>query len=82
MKCSWLAQEKTFSDNYGAAALAVFEEFETPDDLAGMDLGELPPSLRKRKKTVPPHPEKIAAAAQSAARGSYRLPKTVNDSVH
>jgi len=28
MKCSGLAQEKTFSNNYGAAALAVLEEFK------------------------------------------------------
>ena len=35
MKCSGLAQEKAFSDNYGAAALAVFEEFDSPDDIIG-----------------------------------------------
>ena len=29
-----------------------------------------------------PHPEKVAAAVQAAAKGSYRLPKTVNDSVN
>jgi hypothetical protein len=32
MKCCGLMQDKAFSDNFGAAALATFEEFETPDD--------------------------------------------------
>lgn len=82
MKCSGLAQEKTFSNNYGASALAVFEEFETPDDLANMDLDELTAFIAEKGKNRSPHPEKIAAAVQAAARGSYRLPQTVNDSVN
>ncbi|EGO63458.1 transposase IS116/IS110/IS902 family protein, partial [Acetonema longum DSM 6540] len=41
MKCSGLAQEKTFSNTFGKAALAVFEEFETPDDIANMDIDQL-----------------------------------------
>jgi transposase len=82
MKCSGLAQEKTFSDNYGAAALAVFDEFDTPDDLADMDLDELTAFIAEKGKNRSPHPEKIAEAVQAAARGSYRLPKTVGDSVN
>lgn len=82
MKCSGLAQEKTFSNNYSAAALAVFEEFDTPDDLENMDLDELTAFISEKGKNRSPHPEKIAKAVQSAARGSYRLPKTVNDSVN
>lgn len=82
MKCSGLAQEKAFSNNYGAAALALFEEFETPDDLENMDLDELTAFIAEKGKNRSPNPEKIAAAVQAAARGSYRLPKTVNDSVN
>jgi transposase len=82
MKCSGLAQEKTFSNNYGAAALAVFEEFDTPDDLVNMDLDELTAFIAEKGKNRSPHPEKIAKTVQAAARGSYRLPKTVNDSVN
>ena len=82
MKCSGLAQEKTFSSNYGTAALAVFEAFETPDNLANMDLGELTAFIAEKGKNRSPHPEKIAEAVQAAARGSYRLPKTLNDSVN
>ena len=82
MKCSGLAQDKAFSDNYGAAALALFEEFETPDDLEHMDLDELTAFIAEKGKNRSPHPEQIAKAVQAAARGSYRLPKTVNDSVN
>jgi transposase len=82
MKCSGLAQEKTFSSNYGTAALAVFEAFETPDNLANMDLDELTAFIAEKGKNRSPHPEKIAEAVQAAARGSYRLPKTLNDSVN
>jgi transposase len=82
MKCSGLAQEKIFSNNYGASALAVLEAFESPDDLVNMDLDELTSFIAEKGKNRSPNPEKIAKAVQAAARGSYRLPKTVNDSVN
>ena len=82
MKCSGLAQEKVFSDNYGAAALAVFEEFDTPDDIAEMDVEQLAAFIAEKGKNRSPRPNEIAKAVQAAACGSYRLPKTVNDSVN
>lgn len=82
MKCSGLAQEKTFSNNYGAAALALFERFDTPDDLENMSVDDLTAFISEKGKNRSPNPEKIAKAVQAAARGSYRLPKTVNDSVN
>jgi len=82
MKCSGLAQEKVFSSNYGAAALAVFEKFDTPDDIADMDVEELAAFIAEKGKNRSPRPEEIAREVQAAARGSYRLPKTVNDSVN
>lgn len=82
MKCSGLAQEKPFSNNYGAAALAVFETFETPDELIDMSLDKLSAFIAEKGKNRFPNPDKVAEAVQAAARGSYRLPKTVNDSVN
>jgi transposase len=82
LKCSGLAQDKAFSDNFGAAALSVFEEFETPDDLENIDFEALAVFISERGKNRSPRPEEIAKAVQAAARGSYRLPKTVNDSVN
>ena len=82
MKCSGLAQDKVFSNSYGATALALFEEFETPDDLENMDVDELTLFIAEKGKNRFPNPEKIAVAVKAAASGSYRLPKTMNDSVN
>ena len=82
LKCSGLAQEKVFSNNYGAAALAVFEEFDTPDDLLEMDIEQLASFIAVKGKNRFSNPDEIAKAIQAAASGSYRLPKTVSDSVN
>ncbi len=68
--------------NYGVAALAVFEEFETPDDIENMDVDELASFIAEKGKNRSPRPNELAKAVQAAAKGSYRLPKTVNDSVN
>ena len=82
MKCSGLAQDKAFSNNYGTTALALFEEFETPDDLEHMDLDELTAFIAEKGKNRFPNPKKVATAVQTAANRSYRLPAKVNDSVN
>jgi transposase len=82
LKCSGLAQEKVFSNNFGTTALAVFEEFETPDNIADMDIEQLVSFISEKGKNRFPRPDEVAKAVQAAARGSYRLPKTVNDSVN
>ena len=81
-KYSSLAQNKVFSDTFGATALALYEEFDSSDTLAYMDLHELTDFLVKKGKNHFTDPEAIAKAIQKAARSSYRLPKTVNDSVN
>jgi len=82
LKCSGFAQEKVFSDNFGAAALAVFEEFEYPDDLSEMDIDELAAFIAEKGKNHFANPNEVAKTAQAAARGSYRIPKTICDSVN
>jgi len=82
MKCSGLAQEDVFSDNCGATALALQEEFETPDDLENMDLAQLTAFVKEKGKGRFSNPEEVAKAIKAAANGSYRLPRTVNDSVN
>ena len=81
-KYSSLAQEKVFTDTFSTTALAVYEEFESADTLAYMDLHELTEFLQKKGKNNFSNPEEVAKAIQKAARSSYRLPKTVNDSVN
>lgn len=82
MKYSSMAQEKVFSDTFGTTALAVYEEFESSDSLAYMDLQELTDFIKEKGKNRFPDPDAVAKAIQKAARSSYRLPKTVNDSVN
>ena len=82
LKHSSFAQEKVFSDTFSATALAVYQSFDSVDELAYMDLAELTTFIQKSGKNRFPNPEEVARAIQAAARGSYRLPKTVNDSVN
>ena len=82
MKCSGLAQEKIFSDSFSTTALAVYNEFGMPDDIVNMDIEELATFIAEKGNNRSPRPDEIAKAVQTAARGSYRLPKTINDSVN
>lgn len=82
MKYSSMAQEKVFSDTFSVTALAVYEEFDSPHQLAYMDLQELTDFIKEKGKNRFPDPDSVAKAIQKAARSSYRLPKTVIDSVN
>jgi transposase len=81
-KYSTMTQEKVFSNTFGATALAIYDEFESAEALANMDLHELTDFIIKKGKNRFSAPDAVAKAIQKAARSSYRLPKTVNDSVN
>ena len=81
LKCSGLAQDKDII-NTSATTLALMEHFETADELAYADLDELTAFINKAGHGRFADPQATAKAVQAAARGSYRLPKTVNDSVN
>lgn len=81
-KYSTMTQEKVFSDTFSTTALAVYEEFESAEALANMDLQDLTDFIMEKGKNRFPDPDSVAKAIQKAARSSYRLPKTVNDSVN
>lgn len=81
-KYSTMTQEKVFSDTFGTTALAIYDEFESAEALAVMDLHELTAFIMEKGKNRFPNPDAVAKAIQKAARSSYRLPKTVNDSVN
>lgn len=81
-KYSTMAQEKVFSDTFSTTALAVYEEFDSAETLANMDLQQLTDFIIRKGKNRFPDPDAVAKAIQKAARSSYRLPKTVNDSVN
>lgn len=82
MKYSSMTQEKVFSNTFSVTALAIYEEFESADELAYMDLQELTDFIKDKGKNRFPDPDAVAKAIQKAAKSSYRLPKTINDSIN
>ena len=58
------------------------ERFETVDELANADLNELTAFISEAGRGRFADPDATAKAVQAAARGSYRLPRTVNDTVN
>ena len=81
-KYSSLTQDKIFTDKFGATALSVYTDFDSAETLVNMDLHELTEYIQKKGKNRFSDPDSVAKAIQKAARSSYRLPKTVNDSVN
>lgn len=80
LKCSGMAQDKDIR-NTSATTIALMEQFETVDDLANADLEELTAFLDENGRSFA-DPAAKAKAILDAAKGSYRLPKTVNDTVN
>ena len=81
LKCSGIAQASDIP-NTSATTLSLMEHFETADDLANADLEELASFVSEAGHGRFADPEATAKTIQAAAKGSYRLPKTVNDSVN
>ena len=81
-KYSTMTQEKVFSNTFSTTAFAVYQEIESAEALANMDLQELTDFIIEKGKNRFPDPDAVAKAIQKAARSSYRIPKTVNDSVN
>lgn len=77
---SGLAQEKIFSNKFGAASMAVIDEFSSLDELAYMNPDELADFIRKHGKNRFENPDEIADAVQRAAKSSYRPPQVIADS--
>lgn len=71
-----------FQNKLSATSLAVMEEFDSPEALAEISTEELVDFLVQHGKNRFDDPQAVAQALQKAARSSYRLPKTVNDSVN
>jgi transposase len=81
-KFSEMAVRPVFSNQTGATAISVIEDFQTLDSLINIPLEELVEYIIKKGKNHFSDPEKVAKALQKAARSSYRLPKTIEDSVN
>ena len=80
-KCCGLAQSQEIK-NTASSTFALMEHFETVDELANCPLDELAAFLRTASRGRFADSDETAKAIQAAARGSFRLPKTLNDSVN
>jgi len=80
LKCSGMAQDKEFQ-NTSATTIALMERFETVDELASTDLNELTTFIDEAGRNFA-DPAAKAKAIRGAAKNSYRLPITVNNSVN
>lgn len=82
LRFSSLAQENPLSNTFGATSIALIEDFSSVDELAYMPLEQLSAFLKKKGKGKFSDPDSLATDIQKAARSSYRLPKTVENSVN
>lgn len=80
-KYSELATNPDFK-NTSATMLNLVSDFDSVDDLANVPLEDLTAYIEKSGRGRFSDPEAVAKAIQAAAKGSYRLPKTINDSVN
>lgn len=82
MKFSGFTQENIFSNNFGATATAILEEFSSVDELAYMATNELADFIQKHGKGKFDNVEEIVSDLQKAAKNSYRPPTVIADSVN
>lgn len=80
-KYSELAQNPDFK-NTSATMLNLVSDFESVDDLANVPLEELSAYIEKSGHGRFSDPAAVAKQIHAAAKSSYRLPKTINDSVN
>ncbi len=73
-KYSTMTQEKVFSDTFSTTALAVYDEFESAEALANMDLHELTDFIIEKGKNRFPDPDAVAKAIQKARLGRIIMP--------
>ena len=81
-KFSTLDSAKVFSNTFGATSLAAICDFLSVDEIIYTPISELTDFVNQKGKGKFADPETVAAALQAAARSSYRVSKTVNDSLN
>lgn len=82
LKFSGLCQEKVFSNNFGAVAMELFQEYLTVEDIATRSLDDLIDFIMEHGKKHFDNPEATALSLKEAARKSYRLNPSVDNSLN
>jgi predicted flap endonuclease-1-like 5' DNA nuclease len=75
-------QNPLFSNNLGTTAMELTGNAFSLDEIIQMPVDELAAFINETEKGKFADPEALAAEIQKAARSSYRLPKTVENSVN
>ena len=75
-------KDQLFSDLCGTTALNLVDDFEDVDQIAYTPLEELTTYLVEQSRNKFSQPLELAKAIQKAAKTSYRLPKTIQDSLN
>jgi len=81
-KFSSLDSSRVFSNTFGATALSAACDFLSVDEIIYTPIDKLADFVNQKGKGKFADPQAIAAALQAAARSSYRVSKTVNDSLN
>ena len=81
LKFSTLSQEKILSDNFGATAEALLTEFNSTEDIANMSLEGLIDVISVASKNRFDDIHQTAENIKQAASSSFKLNKTLNDSL-
>lgn len=74
--------EQPFSDKFGATAIAVIQDFYSPEEIASIPLEELISYLMKKGHSRFKEPERVAKLLQKAARDSYRLDQAAYEPIN
>lgn len=82
LKFSGLCQDKVFSNNFGATATQLFDEFLTLDDIAARPLEELVDFITEHGKDLFSDPEATAKALKEAVHKSYRINSSMDNSLN
>jgi len=82
LKFSALCQEDVFSNNFGATATELFNEYLTLEDIAARPLEELIDFIVEHGRKHFTDPKSTANALKEAARKSYRINSSVDSSLN
>ena len=74
--------EQPFSDKFGATAVAVIQDFFSPEEIASTPLEDLISYISEKGKNRFSDPEKVANLLKKAARDSYRLDKAAYEPIN
>ena len=82
LKCSGLCQSNVFSNNFGAAASFIVEEYSDWEDIANMPLENLSLFLTEKGRDQFEDVDQTAEKLRDAIRSSYRLSPNVDNSLN